>query len=221
MRHRSKFPDLVTLGFAAQDVTMLRRAKTPEKIQDLIDRIPANFEVDGETCTGVLETLRRRKAHCMEGALVAALLLWMHGDPPLIIDIKADGKDSDHVIAVFRRHGRWGAISKTNRGVLRYRDPVYKNLRELAMSYFHEYFDDKKRKTLRAYSRPLDLARVDPSEWITCTEAWHLAERIDGLRHYRIMTSAMARTLREPTPTEKRSWDVEEYPRPRKKKAGT
>ncbi len=210
-------PDLRKLGLSAKDMTLLRLVNTPEKIQDFVDSIPANFEVGGETCMGVLETLRRRKAHCMEGALVGALALWIHGDPPLVIDIKADGADSDHVVAVFRRNGRWGAISKTNRGVLRYRDPVYKNLRELVMSYFNEYFDVKKRKTLRAYSLPLDLSRLDPSEWIIAKECWELSEKIDGLRHYQLITAKMAKTLRHPTLTERRSWDVEEYPRPKKK----
>src|SRR2546430_77782 len=113
---------------------VLRPLSTPRKIQDFLDTIPINREKPVETCTSALVTLRRNRAHCMEGALVAALALWMHGEPPLILDLKSTPNDVDHLVALFRKDGYWGGITKTNHAVLRYREPIYRDLRELAVS---------------------------------------------------------------------------------------
>src|ERR1043166_4610055 len=126
------------LGLSAAEFRVLQRLRTPEKIQDFLNALPANFEPHGDTCLSVREVLKRRRAHCIEGAFLAACALWINGEPPLLLDLKAT-RDYDHVVALFRRGGCWGAISKTNHLPLRYRDPVYRTLRELAMSYFHEY----------------------------------------------------------------------------------
>src|SRR3954468_3158885 len=136
---------------------VLKKLNSPRKVQDFLDTVPINFERGGETCMSPLRTLRRNRAHCMEGALVAALALWMHGRPPLIMDLKTSNDDVDHLVAVFKIGRHWGGITKTNHAVLRYREPVYRDLRELAMSFFHEYFLDSGKKTLRAYSEPFDL----------------------------------------------------------------
>src|SRR3989344_4797858 len=132
----------------------LKRLNTPEKIQDFINRLPFNFEKRGETYMSVARSLKTGRIHCFEGALIAAAALWIQGERPLLLDLKPDKSDIDHVVALFRRNGFWGAISKTNHAVLRYREPVYKSIRELAMSYFHEYFLNNGKKTLRSYSRP-------------------------------------------------------------------
>lgn len=129
--------------------------------------------------------LREQKAHCLEGALFAACALWMHGEKPLLMDLTSKPFDDDHVVALFRVHGYWGAISKTNHAVLRYRDPIYKSVRELAFSYFHEYYMTKNgAKTLVSYSRPLDLTRFG-NEWVAAEEELHfIAEALDDVRHY-------------------------------------
>src|SRR5512144_3227077 len=110
---------------------VLRPLDTPRKVQDFLDRIPINHERRGETCSSPLVTLRRNSAHCMEGALVAALALWMNGHPPLIMDLKTTTGDVDHLVALFRVDGYWGGITKTNHAVLRYREPMFRDLREL------------------------------------------------------------------------------------------
>ena len=152
-------------GLNKKELTILKKLTTPIKIQNFLDSIPRNSEKNGETYMSPRQVLTQNKAHCFEGALVAALALWLHNEPPLLLDLKANHIDDDHVLALYRRNNYWGAISKTNHATLRFRDPVYKTLRELALSYFHEYFEnDHGKKTLRQYSaRPFDLRKVDPS----------------------------------------------------------
>ena len=125
------------LGLTRPEFALLRRLDTPRKIQQFVFGLKQNFEPNGETCNAVRTVLRQRRAHCIEGAMVAACALWIHGEPPLLLDFQAV-HDFDHVVAVFRRNGRWGAISKTNGIGLRWRDPVYRTLRELAMSYLQD-----------------------------------------------------------------------------------
>src|SRR6185369_14947632 len=126
-----------------------------------------------ETHRSVRQVLKKKKAHCIEGALVAAAALWVHGEEPLLLDLFAekDPYDDDaHVVALYKRNGYWGAISKTNHATIRFRDPVYKTLRELALSYFHEWFMNANGvKTLKSYSRPLKLKRLG-TEWLTSEE---------------------------------------------------
>src|SRR5690242_7897774 len=107
------------------ELRSLRPRSTARGVQDFLDQIPINYERGGETCSAVLATLRRNSAHCMEGALVAALGLWMRGQPPLLMDLKTTPDDVDHVVALYRRGRYWGAITKTNHAVLRYREPIY------------------------------------------------------------------------------------------------
>ena len=156
---------------------MLRALKTPEQIQEFVIGLHANFEYQGDTLRSVQGVLTHRQAHCIEAAFTAACALWLQGRPPLIMDLTAKG-DSDHVVAVFR-HGRcWGAISKSNHVWLRWRDPVYRSLRELAMSYFHEY-TNKHRKSLRSYSVPVDLRRFPTGMWVTNVEdCWEVVPAV-------------------------------------------
>src|SRR5258708_7549228 len=159
------------LGLSAKEFSLLSRCDTPQKIQAFLNAIPINHELTGETILSVREVLRQRRAHCIEGAFVAACALWIQGDPPLLVHLDCDLSDYPHVIAVFRRKDCWGAISKTNGTPLRYRDPVYRTLRELAMSYFHEYFNKKYQKTLRSYSTTIDLPKVDCALCVTSETA--------------------------------------------------
>mgnify|MGYP001561097492 FL=1 len=154
------------IGWIASEQRVLRSLSPPAKIQDFLNAIPFRIEGENETCLSPRGVLRERKAQCVEGALLAAAALRFHGYKPLIVDLEATTKDADHVIAVFQIDKHWGAISKTNHGVLRYREPIYKTIRELVMSYFHEYFlQSSRRKTLRTFSRPVDLSRFDALEW--------------------------------------------------------
>jgi len=211
MPRRRRFARREDLGLTKAEFAVLRRLDSPRKIQAFLFGLRQNFEPRGETCHGVREVLRTRQAHCIEGAMLAAAALWVHGEPPLLLDMRAV-QDYDHVVAVFRRRGRWGAISKTNGATLRWRDPVYRSLRELAMSYLHEYANRREHKTLREYSRPFDLRAVPASAWVTPAKgAWAIAERLDELVHYPLLTRAEARELVRRDPFERRIGGMRQY----------
>ncbi len=203
-------PTPAELGLTTEEGRTLRLLRTPQHVQKFVVGLHANFEEGGDTLRSVRGVLRHRRAHCIEAAFVAACALWLHGDPPLIVDMTANG-DSDHVIAVFRRNGCWGAVSKSNHVWLRWRDPVYRSLRELAMSYFHEY-TNRHRKTLRTYSVPVDLRRFPTEMWITNDEdCWDVGAALDDVRHYRLITPAQARRLTPRDATELRADDMVQY----------
>lgn len=150
-----------------------------------------------------LEVMKAKKANCIEAALFAALVLWYHGERPLIMDLKSTAYDFDHVVALYRKNGYWGAISKTRYAVLRYRDPVYRTVRELAMSYFHEYFLDTGVKTLRSYSDPFDLSKLKTEEWVTSDQnLWHISKLLDDSPHHTIVDRRMIAGLRKADPIE-------------------
>jgi hypothetical protein len=150
--------------------------------------------------------------------MLAACALWVRGQPPLLMDMQAV-HDVDHVIAVFRRNGMWGAISKTNSFGLRGRDPIYRSLRELAMSYFHEYTNRRGLKTLRTYSRPYDLRRLKPAEWVTAEDGvWHLVDRLEATRHYPLVAGRQLQRVARADPYETRIGNLLQYPRPRRRR---
>jgi hypothetical protein len=190
----------------------LRKLRTPRAVQDFLNEIPINRERGGDTCTSPLVTLRRNKAHCMEGALVACLALAMQGQKPLILDLKAAIGDVDHLVALFRKDGYWGGITKTNHAVLRYREPVYRDVRELAMSFFHEYFLHDGRKTLRSFSmKPFDLSRWK-GNWITSEDdLWGLSRAIDTAPHTPMLTRAQIAGLRRADAVEIRAGRLVEW----------
>lgn len=183
-------------GLTKDELKLLKKLNSPIKIQNFLDQFPVNWEKGRETYRSPRQTLEIGKMHCFEGALVAALALWLNGKPPLILDLKAKD-DVDHVVALYKINGRWGAISKTNHVTLRWRDPIYKTIRELAVSYWHEYFDNKTRKkTLRWYSAPFDLSKLG-SNWVTAEEdLFDLAEKIDNSRHFAIFPRKNLRYIR-------------------------
>lgn len=214
MANRRRIARREDLGLTPAEFAVLRRLDTPRKIQDFVFRLGQNFEERGETCHTVRGVLRTRKAHCIEGAMLAACAFWVHGEPPLLLDMRAV-RDFDHVVALYRRQGRWGAISKTNGVFLRSRDPVYSTLRELAMSYFHEYCNRREHKTLREYSLPYDLRRVDPQVWVSGEQAWHVAEALDDVRHFRLMNGRQLREVTRRDPLERRAAALRQFPVPR------
>jgi hypothetical protein len=202
------------LAISSGEFALLARLSTPQKIQEFLNAIPANHELGGETILSVREVLRQRRAHCIEGAFVAACALWVHGDPPLVMHMDCARSDYPHVVALFRRGGAWGAISKTNGAVLRFRDPVYRSLRELAMSYFHEYSDKHGRKTLRSHTAAFDLRRIDAALWVTRESACgEVNDRLASLRHYPLISAQQQRLLSPRDAFEREVAKVVEYPR--------
>jgi len=207
---RLKRPSPAQIGLTREEGDVLRALRTPEDIQQFVIGLHANFEEEGDTLRSVRGVLRHRKAHCIEAAFTAACALWLQGLPPLLLDLTANG-DSDHVIAVFKRGGGWGAISKSNHVWLRWRDPVYRSPRELVMSYFHEY-TNKQRKSLRTYSLPVDLRRFPTDMWVTNDEdCWEVGAALCDVKHFRILTPAQARRLLPRDETELRADDLVQY----------
>jgi len=204
------------LGLSPAEFAKLARLNTPERIQAFLNAIPINHEIGGETVLSVREVLRQRRAHCIEGAMVAACAFWVHGEPPWVMHLDCDLSDYPHVIALFKRHGAWGAISKTNAAPLRYRDPIYRTLRELALSYFHEYSNRRGHKTLRSYSGAFDLRRLDPADWVTNAKScWPTHDRLVELRHYPLISRKQERLLAKRDAFERRVSKIVEYPRPK------
>lgn len=184
-------------GFNETEIKVLNKLNSPQKIQDYLNKLPINFEEEGGTARSPRQVLKLRKAHCIEGALLAAVALWYHGQKPLLLDLVTTKNDDDHVVALFKQNGCWGAISKTNHAVLRYREPVYKTVRELAMSYFHEYFKDTGQKTLRKFSRPYDLSKIKNKDWLISGEdLWEINNALDDYFHYDILTPKQLKNLR-------------------------
>jgi hypothetical protein len=178
--------------FAVAERAVFRRLTTPEKIQRFLDNLAYNKEYGGETCRSPRRVLRDCTAHCMEGALFGAAALRMLGHPPLLLDLEAV-RDDDHVLAIFRDHGHWGALAKSNYSGLRYREPVYRTLRELAISYFEHYYNLKREKTLRNYSRPVNLSRFDSIHWMTAEEdVWTIPEYLVTIRHTPLLRAGLA-----------------------------
>ncbi len=183
--------------FSGDELRTLRKLNTPRKIQDFLETLPYNFDTGRDTLRSPRRVLRERAAHCIEGALLAAAALWVNGARPLLLDVRSIPDDLDHVVALYRRHGHWGAISKTNHAVLRYREPVYRTVRELAMSYFHEYFLDDGRKTMRDYSEPFDLIRRCGTSWLTSADdLWDVGADLDSSPHRSILSTAQKKELR-------------------------
>jgi len=213
-RRRARREDL---GLSAAEFAVLRRLDTPHKIQAFLTALRQNFEPDGDSCRPVRVVLRSRSAHCIEGAMLAAAALWVHGEPPLLLDLRAQ-RDVDHVVALYRRNGCWGSLAKANGPMLRGRDPVYRTLREVAMSYFHEYVNKRGHKTLREYSRPYDLRGLDPALWVSGErDVWELVERLDAHPHTRLLSARQVGTLARQDAFLRRASGVLQYRKPRRR----
>ncbi|MDO8669304.1 MAG: hypothetical protein Q7K65_03350 [Candidatus Buchananbacteria bacterium] len=197
-----------------RELKILKKLNTPVKIQDFLDKMPINFEPNGDTCMSPLSVLEKNACHCIEGAVLAALALRLAGQPPLLLDLTANKNDFDHVVAVFKKYGRWGAISKTNHAALRYREPIYKSLRELAMSYFHEYLDDFGRKNLRSYSLPVNLKRFDKLGWMsTKDDIFYIPGYLAEVKHFHLLNKNQIRGLRPADPFEIKIGKMTEWKR--------
>ncbi|MFN0087510.1 MAG: hypothetical protein ACKVX9_19125 [Blastocatellia bacterium] len=185
--------------FEPHEIAVLRRLATPEKIQRFLDDdVDYNKEKEGETCRSPRRVLRDRLAHCAEGAYFAAAALRVHGHPPLILDLAAV-RDDDHVLAVYKEHGCWGAIAKSNYSGLRFREPVYRTLRELVMSYYAHYYNLRGELTLRAFSsRPVNLKRFDRRGWMTAEEdLFYVSDYLCVVAHSDILSTQASRRRRK------------------------
>ena len=180
---------------ARELATFRRRLDTPSKIQRFLDEIRYNTEDEGETFRSPRRVLRDQTANCIEGAVLAAAALRVQGAPPLIMDLTAV-HDEDHVIAVYRWRRLWGAIGTSKFTGLRNREPVYRTLRELAMSYFEHYFNLDGERTLRGYGRPVNLTRFDRLHWMTAeADLWPIAEHLERIPHVALLPSSISRRL--------------------------
>src|SRR5438477_665562 len=179
-------------GFTPSELRKLRALETQAGIQKFLDDLPYNLSY---TARSPGKVLHDRLASCLEGGIFAAAALRVLGFPPLIFDLEAE-QDTDHVIAIFKVRGHWGALAKSNFTGCRYREPVYRTLRELAMSYFNIYFNLRFERTLRRYSRPVNLARFDHLNWMTTNKpVWFIAEHLCEIPHISLLTSSMEKTL--------------------------
>jgi len=169
-----------------------RALKTPAGVQGFLDGLLYNLSYTARSPKRVLHDCT---ASCLEGGIFAAAALRVLGFPPLIFDLEAE-QDTDHVVAIFKRRGHWGAVAKSNFAGCRYREPVYRSLRELAMSYFNIYFNLRFERTLRRYSRPVNLARFDRLNWMTTEKpVWFIAEHLCEIPHISLLTPSMKRNL--------------------------
>lgn len=181
---------LARLGLTDRETSFLRRLTPPYRIQRFLDEI--DYDVAGAHCRSPRRVLRERKAQCMDGALFAAAALRAQGHPPLILDLESV-RDDDHVIAVFRQRGLWGAVARSNYSGLRFREPVYRSLRELVMSYFESYFNLRREKTLRRHSRPVDLRRFDARGWMVDeADLWYIPEYLCTIPHVEILPARLS-----------------------------
>ncbi len=205
------------LCFTEKEKELLHKLNTPPKVQDFLNSLKFNFEEKGETLKSPISTLRAKNAHCIEGAILGAYILSLHGFPPLVLHLKTTKGDYDHVVAPFKIKGYWGALSKTNHAVLRYREPVYKSIHELVMSYFHEYFLDNGLKTLRSYSKPLNLNVFKKGWEVEDGDLWGIDQELDNIKHYDILSKTTIKNLRKVDKIEIKIGKIEEFASPRRK----
>ena len=179
------------------------RLSAPDRIQAFLDGVAYSVESEYR-CP--LRVLRERTAHCFDGALFAAMALRRIGYPPLILYMIANGRDDDHLLALYKRQGYWGAVAKSNFVGLRFREPVYRSLRELVMSYFEQFYNVEREKTLRAYTAPLNLKGFDEFHWMTSDDPLErIARRLDEIRRFSVLTRSMIAAL---SPVDERSYQA-------------
>lgn len=207
-----RYADKLRALLSPAERSVFEQLRTPLDIQNYLDRLPINFELAGESIYSPRRVLRHKTAHCVEGALFAAASLAYQGRTPWLLDIQTTPSDDDHVVALFKEGGRWGAISKTNHTILRWRDPVYASVRELAMSYFHEYIVVDGEKTMRAFSKkPFDLSRYAP-EWVASEEDLvDIICDLDDSPHLPVAPVRAMKNLRNAQPIEAKVLDLTEW----------
>lgn len=205
-------------GFSRAELRRLRSLKDPHGIQKFLNAQPYHL---ADTAWSPRRVLRENTSHCFEGALFAAAALRANGYPPLIIDLEAQ-HDTDHVIAVYQQRGHWGSIANSNYTGCRYREPVYRTLRELVMSYFDVYFNQRGERTLRTFSNPVNLARFDRRNWMTTEQPlWFIAEYLFTIRHFPLLKPGMAKQLHRLDDRSLRAGCLGRAEKPSSRQAGT
>lgn len=176
-----------------QEQKIISDLNSPYQIQRFLDSIPYSIE---SIYRCPLRVLRDSMAHCFDGALFAAAVLRQIGYPPLILDMIPDSRDDDHLLALYKQDGHWGAIAKSNFSGLRFREPIFRNLRELVLSYFEQYYNTEYEKTLRGYTIPLNLKTFDSGNWmIKDATLEQIALKLDQIKRYILLTPQMAARL--------------------------
>lgn len=204
------------LSFTKSELGLFKKLNTPAKVQDFLNTIPFNHEESGVgNLKSPVRVLREKNAHCIEAAILGAYILSTHGYKPLLLHLETTKDDYEHVIVPFKENGLWGAMSKTNHSVLRYRDPVYKNIHELVMSYFHEYITDDGVKTLRRYSDPLNLMVFGSNWMLEEGDLWGIDQELGKIKHYDIVPKGLR--LRKADPIERKVVTIVEWPKTRRK----
>lgn len=195
--------------YTKEEIKLFKNLNTPAKVQDYLNSLKHNPK---DTWHSPRQVIKTKKAYCIEGAILAASIFQFHKQKPLLLDIRGKSPDVDHVLALFKQNGYWGAVSKTNHAVLRYREPIYKSIRELVLSYFHEYFLDNGKKTLRDYSLPVNLNKFNKKNWQTSQEdLGYIAEYIDDVKHYKILKPWQIKNLRKADKIEIQAGKLLEY----------
>lgn len=190
-------------ALTAAERRLLSRLSRPGRIQEFLDELSYRC-VDAYACP--LRTLRERTGHCFDGAVLAAAVLHHHGEPAWLVDLIPNGRDDDHVVTLYRRHGHWGAIAKSNFVGLRFREAIFRSPRELVLSYFELYYNTAREKTLAGYTKPLPIRRFDHLPWITeDPPLYDIADALDAQPRYHLLTAAMARGLE---PVDRRSYQA-------------
>ena len=193
-------------NLSPKEIRIFEKLKTPQKIQDYINSLAMRDDTNEPIIRSPRHSIIKKEISCIEGALLACALLKYHGYETYLLDLKVDtknNKDCDHVVAIFKTNEHFGAISKTSHSVLRYREPIYRTIRELAMTYFHEYFLDDGKKTLRSFSQAFPLFEKFGIEWITNeNDLYNIGYKLDTYSHERILTPKMLRNLRKAEPIE-------------------
>lgn len=199
-------------GLTKEELHILTHLNTPIKVQEYLESLSFNSEKEGETCMSPRRVLRSKVAHCIEGAMLACTAFMLAGRKPLLLNLKVSKEDDDHIVILFQENGYWGAVSKTNHAVLRYRDPVYRTIRELAMSYFHEYFlTSNGKKTMLGYSKPINMRRFG-TKWVTNEEdLWDIAEHIYDSYHYPAVPEKNKKLLRNASLLEQEAASLAQY----------
>jgi len=179
-----------SFGLTEQEYNVLKKLNSPAKVQDFLDGISYNLK---DTCYSPIKVLEHRVANCRGGAIFAAAALRVNGHEPLMVDLVAAwNKDDDHELAVFKKNRCWGSIAKSKFTGLQFRDPVYRSIRELVMSYFDDYYNEQGEKSLRSYSMPVNLNMFDEQRWMTSEkDVWFIPEHLVDVKHIKILEERM------------------------------
>ena len=180
--------------FTQEEIAVYSALESPVKIQAYLDSIPYSEE---EKYRCPRQVIQDGKAHCFDGALFAAAALRFHGYPPLVIDMfPVPMRDDDHMLAIFKIDGHWGALAKSNFVGLRYREPIFRNLRELVLSYFEDFYNTDSEKTLRSYTVPYNLKSYDRYQWmVEDTKMLDIAHKLEKIRRFTLLTPSMEANL--------------------------